>query len=155
MASITKDEPVLIGSLVAAAVGWVLSFLVTQGIITDTQASSLTQTVVPIATAALTTLLGLLLRHFVSPAAKVVDVLEREHLLTDADWGRIEGLLHTYIGWPTDEADDEGPNESEQEFPPAEHAVDVKAPPVVTEEMLRTNSPVNPPEPMHAGEPTK
>jgi hypothetical protein len=96
MASITKDEPVLVGSLSAAAVGYVLTFLVAHGVITDTQASTATQTFVPIVTAALIAGLGVLLRRFVSPASKVKAIVEQGLHITDADFGRLEALVEQY-----------------------------------------------------------
>ena len=96
MASITKDEPVLVGSLSAAVVGYVLSFLVAHGVITDTQASTATQTIVPLVTAALITGLGVLLRRYVSPASKVKAIVEQGLHITDADYGRFEALVEQY-----------------------------------------------------------
>jgi hypothetical protein len=96
MASITKDEPVLVGSASAALVGAVLTALVTHGVITDTQASGLTQTVVPLVTAGLIAGLGVLLRRFVSPASKVRAIVEQGLHISDADFGRIDALLEQY-----------------------------------------------------------
>jgi hypothetical protein len=96
MASITKDEPVLVGSLSAAVVGYVLTFLVAHGVITDTQASTATQTIVPLVTAGLITLLGVLLRRYVSPTSKVGAIVEQGLHITDADYGRLEALVEQY-----------------------------------------------------------
>jgi hypothetical protein len=96
MASITKDEPVLVGSASAALVGAVLTALVTHGVITDTQASGLTQTVVPLVTAGLIAGLGVLLRRFVSPASKVKAIVEQGLHIGDADFGRLDALLEQY-----------------------------------------------------------
>jgi hypothetical protein len=93
MASITKDEPVLILSAAGAVVAWLLGLLVTHGVLSDTQASSLTQVIVPAVAGVIVLVIGFFTRRLVSPAAKVKAVLESSGLLNDADFGRLEAML--------------------------------------------------------------
>lgn len=63
-------EPVVAAHLAAAAVGYVLTLLVTHGVITNTQASATAQQAIPLAAAALITAMGFVIRQFVTPAWK-------------------------------------------------------------------------------------
>lgn len=93
MADLKTDEPVLVGAGALAGVNAVLGVLVTHHIITDTQASSWTQTLVPIVAAGLTMLAGVLIRRFTTPARKVAAAMARDGLVTDADMARMmQGL---------------------------------------------------------------
>lgn len=76
LAELVKDEPVLAAHGAAAAVGATVTALVTHDVITKVQASSLTQTVLPLATAGALLLLGVIVRAVVSPAAKFADRVE-------------------------------------------------------------------------------
>jgi hypothetical protein len=84
--TIVKDEPVLVTHLVAAILAWVGTFLVTHGILTNTQADALTQAVLPFVVAALIAGLGVVVRHFVTPADKALG-------FSDADMARIAAYL--------------------------------------------------------------
>lgn len=93
MADLKTDEPVLVGTAALAAVNAILGVLVTHHIVTDTQASAWTQTLVPIVAAALTMLAGVVIRRFTTPWRKVQAALETSGLLTDADMARMfQGL---------------------------------------------------------------
>jgi hypothetical protein len=93
MSQFTKDEPVLALSAAGSIVGYLLEALKAHGIIGDSVASSLSQQLVPIVAAALVLVAGVLVRHFVTPYAKVKALMEKSGLLSDADFGRIEALL--------------------------------------------------------------
>lgn len=93
MADLKTDEPVLVGTAALAAVNAALGVLVTHHIITDTQASSWTQTLVPIVAAALTILAGVVIRRFTTPWRKVAGALEQSGLITDADLARFGQLV--------------------------------------------------------------
>ncbi|SRR6266550_7446925 len=69
LTKIRNTEPLLFGQLALSLVTAGLSALVLRGAITDTQASTLTQVLVPLVTAGLTWLAGLVIRLFVSPAS--------------------------------------------------------------------------------------
>jgi hypothetical protein len=101
MAEIHKDEPVLVGATATAAVGALMSVLVTHGVITDVQASADTQTVLPLVTAGVALLAGAIIRHFTASWSKVKHVVENGLHLTDADFGRLEALLESYGGLST------------------------------------------------------
>lgn len=105
MPQLRNDEPVLLTSLAGSGVAYVLGLLVTHGVITDVQASATTQQVVPLIASALVLALGWVARRFVTPAAKVKTLLEREGLLTDADWSRLELLVHDELGIDLDAPD--------------------------------------------------
>lgn len=76
--SFVKAEPVLAAHLAAAVVFYTLTLLVTRHVITTTEASALTQQVLPGAVALATLLLGFINRHFVTPAAKFAEKVEAE-----------------------------------------------------------------------------
>lgn len=73
--SLLSNEPVLAAHAAGAVVAYVFSELVTHGVLTTTSASNLTQLVVPPVSALFLVLLGLFVRHFVTPAAKVAAAL--------------------------------------------------------------------------------
>lgn len=93
MANLKTDEPVLAGTAALALLNTVGAVLVTHGIVTDVQASSLTQAVVPPVAAALTLATGWVVRRFTTPWHKVVTVLEKDGLVTDADMARVGQLV--------------------------------------------------------------
>jgi hypothetical protein len=74
--SFIKAEPVIAAHGAAAVVGYILTALVTHGVITTDQASTVTQQVVPATTALFLLALGWLVRHLVSPAAKQAERVE-------------------------------------------------------------------------------
>lgn len=76
--SFIKAEPVMAAHGAAAVIGYAATELVTHGVISTTQASSLTQQVVPAATAVAIIGLGWLVRHVVSPAASFAERVEAE-----------------------------------------------------------------------------
>ena len=78
MAKFTNDEPVLAVTGAFAVVNYVLSFLVTHGIITHIQASSTTQALVPIVAAGLTTIAGIVIRSLVTPVKKAESWLDEK-----------------------------------------------------------------------------
>jgi mRNA-degrading endonuclease toxin of MazEF toxin-antitoxin module len=98
MSDLTRNEPVLVATAVTSVAGWGLGELVTHGVITDTQASSATQAVVPAGIAGLVWVLGVIARRFVTPISKVKELTERAGLLTDADWARLEGVIEDKLG---------------------------------------------------------
>ena len=67
------NEPVLVGHYVAALIGVAATFLVSHGVITGHQASSLVQSLAPAATGVALTALGWVTRRYVSPAWKVAE----------------------------------------------------------------------------------
>jgi hypothetical protein len=67
---LASDYPVIAAHLIAAVFAYVLTLLITRGIIPGVQASPLTQAILPPVTALLLALLGYLVTYFVSPAAK-------------------------------------------------------------------------------------
>lgn len=69
LSDLAKKEPVLVSSGVTAAVGYVGSLLVLSGAISNTQASAVTETVVPTIVMWALALIGFIVRQFVSPAA--------------------------------------------------------------------------------------
>lgn len=73
-----SSEPVIAAHAAAAVVGYVLTALVTHGVITSDRASALTQQVLPAVTAVVLVGLGWLVRRAVSPAAKFADQVEAE-----------------------------------------------------------------------------
>jgi len=81
---LAKKEPVVLAGLVAAGLGWISSFVVLHGWLTATRASGLTQAIVPMAVAAATVLISVIVRNFVTPAISKVE-------------GEIAGLVHKYV----------------------------------------------------------
>jgi len=73
LAKLISYEPVLTSAVVKAVVGAVLAFLVTHGVITSTQASGLTQTVVTVVVPGATLAFAWVVRKFVTPVAKLAD----------------------------------------------------------------------------------
>lgn len=63
-----KDEPVLVSTGIASALGWLGTFLVEHGVITNTVASTDTQVILPFVAAGALVLLGVIVRQFVTPA---------------------------------------------------------------------------------------
>jgi len=76
--SLVKAEPVIAAHLAAASVGYVLTLLVTHGVISSTQASAVAQQTISFATAVLIAGLGFLVRRFVTPSAKVQALIDAE-----------------------------------------------------------------------------
>lgn len=76
--SLIKAEPVIAAHAGAAVVGYAGTLLVTHGVITNDQASVLTQEVLPAVVAGLLVLLGVIVRRFVSPAALFAQRVEEE-----------------------------------------------------------------------------
>lgn len=76
--SFIKAEPVLAGHAGAAVLGYVGTLLVTHGVVTHSQASALTQQVLPAVVSLLLVGLGFLVRRFVTPTAKVAERVEAE-----------------------------------------------------------------------------
>lgn len=77
MAKFTQDEPVLAVTGAFIVVNYVLAFLVEHGIITNTQAGSTPQVIVPLVAAGITFIAGLIIRRLVTPAKKVETWLEQ------------------------------------------------------------------------------
>lgn len=102
MPKLTQDEPVLVVAGATSALAYVGTQLVAHGVITDTQASSATQAVLPFAVMAVPVLLGLFIRRLVTPARKAAALLEREGLLTDTDLASIETVLAEKLGIDVD-----------------------------------------------------
>lgn len=97
MPDLKTDEPVLLVSAVTAGLGLLGTELVTHGVITETQASSLTKSVLPPVVAALVLLAGWAIRRLVTPARKVEDLMTRAGLLSDADHARIEAAVSAVV----------------------------------------------------------
>jgi len=76
--SLLKAEPIIAAHLAAAAVGYVLTLLVTHGVISSTQASAVAQQAISFATAVLIAGLGFLVRRFVTPTSKVQALVDAE-----------------------------------------------------------------------------
>lgn len=77
-----RNEPVIAAHAAAAVVGFVLTALATHGVISTVAASQLTQQIIPPVTALMLLLLGWLVRHFVTPAAKLADRVDAEVVKT-------------------------------------------------------------------------
>jgi hypothetical protein len=73
-----QAEPVIAAHLAAAGVGYVLTLLVTHGVISSTQSSAVAQQAISFATAVLIAGLGFLVRRFVTPSAKVQALIDAE-----------------------------------------------------------------------------
>jgi len=76
LAKLISYEPVMVTGVVKAVTGAVLAFLVTHGVITSTQASSLTQVVVTAAVPVATLGLAWVVRKFVTPVAKLANQVQ-------------------------------------------------------------------------------
>lgn len=76
-------EPVFVALGASAAVGWVMTWLVEKGVLSNTQASATTQAVMPAVVAGILIGLGVVVREFVTPVAK--------HVEPD-----VEGWVHRY-----------------------------------------------------------
>jgi hypothetical protein len=76
--SLTQAEPIIAAHLAAAGVGYVLTLLVTHGVISSTQASAVAQQAISFATAVLVAGLGFLVRRFVTPNSKVQALVDAE-----------------------------------------------------------------------------
>lgn len=76
--SIVKAEPLIAAHLAAASVGYVLTLLVTHGVIGSTESSAVAQQAISGATALILAGLGFLVRRFVTPNAKVAALVEAE-----------------------------------------------------------------------------
>lgn len=76
-----KREPVWASMVSLAATSWVGTWLVTRGLLSNTQASSLTQAVAPAVAAGVLLAAGLLLREVVSPV-----------------WAKVEPAVESWVG---------------------------------------------------------
>lgn len=76
--SLAQAEPIIAAHLSAAGVGYVLTLLVTHGVISSTQASAVAQQAISFATAVLVAGLGFLVRRFVTPNSKVQELIDAE-----------------------------------------------------------------------------
>lgn len=136
--SFVKAEPVIAAHTAAAVVGYVLSLLVTHGVISGVHASAVTQQTVSIVTAGLIMLLGVLVRRFVSPAAAFA--------------GRVEHAVAVRLGVPVAApvaapAVPAAPDVSAAPTPAAPVAPAAPAAPVVTPDPVPTAGTVAPDEP--------
>lgn len=101
--SFFKDEPVLATGIASSAIAWVLAFLVQDGIITNTQASTLSKALVPIVASAIVMVITFIARHWVVPAWKSFEQYSMthfgaelsvlEHALTPADFDKVKDML--------------------------------------------------------------
>lgn len=69
-ASLWAREPIFLGHLIAAGLGYLAILALTRGWISTTQASSLTQQLAPMVTATVLALQGALMRRYVTPSMK-------------------------------------------------------------------------------------
>jgi hypothetical protein len=76
--SLVQAEPIIAAHLAAAGVGYVLTLLVTHGVISSTQSSAVAQQAISFATAVLLAGLGFLVRRFVTPTSKVQALVDAE-----------------------------------------------------------------------------
>ena len=90
--SFVKAEPVIAAHGAASVVAYTLGLLVTHGVVSHTQASALTEQVVPAVAAGLTIGLGVLVRRFVTPVWKKVSPLTAKAAPLLADLGSLDIL---------------------------------------------------------------
>lgn len=72
--SLLSNEPVLAAHAAGAVISYVLTLLVTHGVISTTSASSLTQDLAPPVAALFLFVIGLVVRRFVTPVAKLAGI---------------------------------------------------------------------------------
>lgn len=108
MSTLPKDEPALATGGVFGVVGALLTTLFTHDAIGTVHASTDVKTLAPLVAAGIPVVFAAIIRHFVKPASKaakeveevnskLVVLQEKEHLMTDADFARLEGLLHEFF----------------------------------------------------------
>lgn len=98
----------LLAAGVTAVVSYALSLLVTRGVITGTEASTITQQVTALVAALIPVLLGVVARAFVTPTAKAqaqlatavanTSVAAVKPGLTDADLATLQAMLDEKLG---------------------------------------------------------
>lgn len=88
-----KNAPVTTITTVESVVGFVLTFLVAHGIIGNIDVAATTQTVAPFVALAVPALFGAVKWRLVTPWEKAKDVTDRDGLMSDADYARIEAMV--------------------------------------------------------------
>ena len=101
-----KQAPVTSLSTAEALTAGVLTFLVTHQIIGNVDVSTTTQTIAPFIALALPAIFGAAKWALVSPYTKVKHLAEKDGLVSDADFARLEALLDTKLAEVSSEADD-------------------------------------------------
>jgi hypothetical protein len=100
-----KQAPVTTLSTAEALTAAVLTFLVTHQIIGNVDVSATTQTIAPFIALALPAVFGAAKWALVSPYSKVKHLAEKDGLVSDADFARLEALLDTKLTEVNSEAD--------------------------------------------------
>lgn len=93
-----KKAPVTALSTAEAVTAFVLTFLVAHHLIGNVDVSSTTQSIAPFVALALPAVFGAAKWALVSPYEKVKDIVERDGLISDADFARVEALFEEKFG---------------------------------------------------------
>lgn len=95
--NLVKQAPVTTLSAAESAVGFTLTELVTHHVIGTVNVSSLTQSLAPFVALLLPAVFGAAKWALVSPYDKVKAVLERDGVMSDADFGRLETIVESKL----------------------------------------------------------
>ncbi|MCW2496058.1 hypothetical protein [Jatrophihabitans sp.] len=95
---LVKAKPITVPTAVESATYAVVTALATHGVIPIGHVNSVTQTVAPIAALALPAVFNAVKHALATPVAKVEDILARDGVMSDAEWGRFEALIREVTG---------------------------------------------------------
>lgn len=101
-----KNSPVTSLTTAESLTAGVLTFLVTHNVIGNVDVSTTTQTVAPFVALAVPAVFGAAKWSLVTPFARVKDLAERDGLVSDADFARLDALLDEKLAVFTGDADD-------------------------------------------------
>jgi hypothetical protein len=93
-----KEAPVATLTTVESVVGFVLTFLVAHNVIGNIDVSATTQTVAPFIALVVPAIFGSAKWRLVSPTEKIKDLAERDGVISDADFARIDVMIEDRLG---------------------------------------------------------